>query len=39
MDGRQKEEAAEKMMKLFDDSSDPNEEDKEVILEPFKFLF
>ena len=35
----QTEEAAQEMAKLFDGTMDPNEEDKESILEPFKFLF
>lgn len=39
MDSTQTEEAAQEMAKLFDDTMDPNEEDKESILEPFKFLF
>ncbi len=39
MDSRQTEEAAREIAKLFNDTFYPNEEDKELILEPFKFLF
>ena len=39
MNSTHTEEAAQEMTKLFDDTMDPEEDIKESILEPFKFLF